>query len=126
MTQETVVTPADFFGNAAAQEAGFSGQFWLDAYNRYLDEVQADPSRSFDKWEVARTVRVPFGQGQVDVLVRTQPEPREYGILRFTVFPAADGPQPRQIARSYWYGDNAKDTPPVLAEGALLDYSIPW
>ena len=28
MGQETRIAPADFFWNAAAQEAGFSGQFW--------------------------------------------------------------------------------------------------
>ena len=43
MAQETRITSADFFWNAAAQEAGFSGQFWLDAYNCYLDAVQRDP-----------------------------------------------------------------------------------
>ena len=47
MAQETHIIPADFFWNAAAQEAGFSGQFWLDAYNCYLDAVQRDPSPSF-------------------------------------------------------------------------------
>ena len=94
MAQETHITPADFFWNAAAQEAGFSGQFWLDAYNRYLDAVQRDPSQSFDKWEVERTFRVPFESGHVDVLVRMQPDGREYCALRFTVFPAGDGPDP--------------------------------
>ena len=126
MTQERVVTYADFLTNAAARDAGFSGQFWLDAYKRFEDKVEADPSRSFDKWEVARTVRVPFEQGHFDVLVRVQPEPREYGILRFTVFPASDEPQPRPIDPDYWYGDDAKEDRPVLAEAALLDYINRW
>ena len=34
MAQETRITVADFFCNTAAHEAGFSGQFWLDTYNR--------------------------------------------------------------------------------------------
>jgi hypothetical protein len=126
MAQETHITPADFFWNAAAQEAGFSGQFWLDAYNRYLDAVQRDPSQSFDKWEVERTFRVPFESGHVDVLVRMQPDGREHCALRFTVFPAGDGPDPRQLDRWYFYGDEEKETPPILGEGALLDYMNRW
>jgi hypothetical protein len=126
MAQETRITPADFFWNAAAQEAGFSGQFWLDAYNCYLDAVQRDPSPSFAIWEVERTVRVPFESGHVDVLVRMQPEGREHCTLRFTVFPAGDGPDPRQLDRWYFYGDEEKETPPILGEGALLDYMNRW
>ena len=127
--QQTRITPADFFWNTAAQEAGFSVQFWLDAYNRYLDEVQRDPSPSFDIWEVERTVRVPFGPGHVDVLVRLQPEGREHSTLRFTVFPAADGPDPRQFNRWYWYEheeNEGKEIPPILGEGALLDHVNRW
>ena len=126
MTRQTRITSADFFWNAAAQEAGFSVRFWLDAYNRYLDEIQRDPSPSFDIWEVERTVRVPFGSGHVDVLIRTQPEGREHGALRFTVFPADDGPEPRQFDRWYWYEDEGKETPQVLGEGALLDHVNRW
>ena len=126
MAQETRRTVADFFWNTAAHEAGFSGQFWLDTYNRYLDAVQRDPSPSFAKWEVARTVRVPFESGHVDVLVRIEPEAREHGALRFTVFPAGDGRDPRQMDRWYFYGDEEKETPPILGEGALLDYMRRW
>ena len=127
MAQQTRVTPANFFSNAAAQEAGFSGQFWLDAYNRYLDAVQQDPSPSFDKWEAERTVRVPFQQSHVDVLVRPQPEGREFSVLRFTVFPASDDPEPPQLDRWYWHGNDRNETiPPVLPEGALLDHLNRW
>lgn len=126
MDQQTSTTPADFFWNAAAQEAGFSVQFWLDAYNCYLDEVQRDTSPSFEKWEVERTVRVPFGPGHVDVLVRMQPEGREHSALRFTVFPAGDGAEPRQFDRWYWHGDDEKEIPPVLGEGVLLDHLNRW
>ena len=126
MAQEMRITVADFFWNTAAHEAGLSGQFWLDTHNRYLDAVQRDPSPSLDKWEAAYTVRVPFESGQVDVLVRIDPEAREYGTLRFTVFPAGDGPDPRQMDRWYFYGDKEKETPPILGEGALLDYLNRW
>jgi hypothetical protein len=126
MAQETRITSADFFWNAAAQEAGFSGQFWLDAYKRYLDALQRDPSPSFDIWEVERTVRVPSESGHVDVLVRIQPEGREHCALRFTVFPAGDGPDPPRLERWYFHGDEEKETPPILGEGALLDYMNRW
>ena len=127
MAQETRITVADFFWNATAQEAGFSGKFWLDAYNRYLDAVRRlAPSPSFDIWVAARTVRVPFGSGHVDVLVRGEPEAREHGALRFTVFPAGDGPDPRQIDRLYFYENEEKEMPPILGEGALLDYMNRW
>ena len=130
MGQETRITPADFFWNAAAQEAGFSGQFWLDAYNRYRDAVQRDLSQSsdvsFDAWEVERTVRVPFESGHFDVLVRMQPDGREFCALRFTVFPPSDGPDPRQMKRWYFYGDEEKETPPILGECVLLDYMHRW
>ena len=126
MAEQTNIGPGDFFWNAAAQEAGFSGQFWLDAYNLYLDAVERDPSRSLDKWEVERTVRAAFRDGQVDVLVREQPEGREYGALRFTVFAAGDGPEPRQLDRWYWHGQGEEGTPVVLGEGVLLDYVNRW
>ena len=126
MAQQTRITTADFFWNTAAQESGFSGQFWLDAYNRYLEAVQLDPSPSFDIWEVERTLRVPFEGGHVDVLVRAQPDGREYSVLRFTAFPASDGPEPYQIERWYWFEDNEKETPPALGEAALLDHRNRW
>ena len=126
MAQETRITVADFFWNTAAHEAGFSGQFWLDTYNRHLDAVQRDPSPSFAKWEVERTVRVPFQGGHVDVLVRMEPEAREHGALRFTVVPAGDEPDPRQMDRCYFYRNEEKEMPPILGEGALLDYMNRW
>lgn len=125
MDEQTGMTAENFFWNAAAQESGFSAQFWLDAYNRYLGDVELDPSPMFEAWEVERTVRVPFGSGQVDVLVRIQPDGREYAVLRFTVFPAAEGPEPRRFDRWYWYG-SGEETPPALGEAALLDYAHRW
>ena len=69
MTHQNETTPGDFFWNASAQDAGFSGQFWLNAYNLYLDAVERSPDRSLDRFFDAYTVRVPFGQGHVEVLV---------------------------------------------------------
>ena len=126
MAQQTRITVADFFCNTAAHEAGFSGQFWLDTYNRYLDAMRRDPSPSLAKWEVERTVRVPFQGGHVDVLVRMEPEGREYASLRFTVFPAGDGPDPRRMKRWYFHRNEEKEMPPILGEGGLLDYMNRW
>ena len=126
MIRQMRITPDDFFWNAAAQAAGFFGPFWLEAYHRYLDAVQRDPCPSADKWDVERTVRVPLRHGHVDVLVRTQPEGREYCVLRFTVFPASEEPEPRQLDRWYWYGEDETETLPILGEGALLDERNRW
>ena len=126
MTQQTSITSASFFLNAAAQEAGLSGQFWLDAYNGYLEAMRNDPSPSLPAWEVERTVRVPFGDSQVDVLVREQPEGQEHSVLRFTAFPAGNGTDPREFDRWYFYGDGENEIPPVLGEAALLDHNNRW
>ena len=122
------ITPADFFCNSSAIEAGFTGGFWFQAYQAYQDAVTRDPSRSLEKFDYERTVRLPFRGGYVDVLIRVHPEPREYRVFRFTAFPASDGPEPRQIKRWYWsgYGDEEKEDRPVLGEGALLDESDRW
>ena len=76
----------------------------------------------------AYTIRVFLpGRDTFDVLVRVEPEAREHGALRFTVFPASDEPDPRQIDRLYFYGDRErKKMPPILGEGALLDYLNRW
>ncbi len=126
MTEQTRITPADFFCNAAAQEAGFSGQFWLDAYNLYLDAVESDPTPSFDKWEIERTVLVPFRGSRVEVLVRDQPDGREYSVLRLTAFPAGEGSEPRRIDRWYLLGAGGEETPAPLGEAVLPDYIHRW
>ena len=46
MVEQTSITAAGFFWNAAAQDVGFSSSFWVEAYQRYLDAVEQDPSRS--------------------------------------------------------------------------------
>lgn len=127
MVQDLHITSGDFFWNAAARDAGFTEQFWHEAYNLYLDAVDRDPSPSFDKFDVERTLRVPFRQSQVDVLVRVHPDAREYRVLRFTVFPTADDePEPRQVSRWYWHEGPEQETRTALGEGALLDSSHRW
>ena len=127
MVEQTSITAADFFWNAAAQDAGFSGEFWVEAYQRYLDAVEQDPSRSLEeRWHTPRTVRVPFRQGHVEVLIRTQPDGREYCALRFTAFPAGDGPEPRQLGRWYWHQGDGQETRPVLGEAVLPDAVNRW
>lgn len=116
---EQRITASDFFSTTAAREAGFTDEFWYDAYGLYLDALAQD--KSFDL-ETERTFRVSFGQGHVDVLVRGQPEPREFFSVRFTAFPAEDTTEPRQIRR--WYTDD--ETRPVLGEAALLDSNFRW
>ena len=126
MVRPPPITPEHFFQDAAAERAGFSRQFWLDAHNLYGDAVEQDPSQSLSKWDVPRTVRLPFGEGHVDVLVRTQPDGREFVAVRFTAFPAGEEPEPRQVGRWYWQGDDDKETRPILGEAALLDAMHRW
>ena len=122
MVELPPITPSDFFSDAAAREAGFTDQFWYRAYILYLDELARDPSRSFAKYDIERTLRIPFQRGYVDVLVRAQPEPREERVLRFTAFPAGDEPGIRRVSRVYRY----EETRPVLGEAALLDAGWRW
>ena len=118
------ITPRDFFSNAAAREAGFTEDFWYQAYQLYLDEAGRDPGLSLEKFDRPRTVRMPFKQGYVDVIARVQPEPREYRIVRFTAFPTEGegGSEVHQVSR--WY--RLEESRPVLGEGALLDENARW
>ena len=100
--------------------------FWLEVYQLYLDALEQDPLPHLRKLGFPRTVRVPFRQGHVDVPVRTQPEGGEHCALRFTVFAASDEPEPGQINRWCWYGEDAKENRPVLGEGVLLDEVDRW
>ena len=127
MFQQAPISAASFFSNAAAQEAGLSGQFWLDAYNRYVDAMEQDTAPFFERWEMERTVRVPFKQDYFDVLIRSLPEGREFCPLRFTAFPASGEPQPPNINRWYWYDDSKYEDPSLtLPEATLLDYTNRW
>ncbi len=114
-------TPADFFVNAAAREAGLSNDVWHQAY--VLFRREADKEMTFDAYERERTVRVPSKGGAVDVMVRCQPDPREALIFRFTAFPAGPGAQVRQLSRAYRRDGESR---PVLGEAALLDVRHSW
>ncbi len=126
------ITPDDFFCNSAHRgrihRPILVPGLPFQAYLAYLDAVTADPSHSMKKFDYERTLRLPFREGYVDVLIRVHPEPREYRIVRFTAFPASDGPESRQIERWYWqrYGGDEKEDRSVLGEGALLDESHRW
>ncbi len=122
MFENPPITSDDFFSNAAAREAGFSDQFWYHAYTLYMEEVERDSSPSFDKYFIERTVRVPFGQGYIDVLVRSQPEPREEVIMRLTAFPSGDEREVPQLSRVYM----REEKRPVLGEASLLDAGWRW
>ena len=82
----------------------------------------ATRTSAFDKFERARTIRIPFQKGSVDVLIRFQSRPYEYWVMRFTAFPVADGGEFQEIPRWYWY-DGPRE---VLGEAALLDASNRW
>lgn len=122
MAPRPPITPNHFFSNPAAREAGFTEQFWYQAYQLFLDEENRDPNPSLDKFFIARTIRAPFRQNFVDVLVCMQPEPGEYSSLRFTAFPAGEEQEVRQVSR--WYSSD--ETRPVLGESVLLDANFPW
>ena len=115
-------SPGPFFSNAAAREYGLADEVWQRAHDLYEEAVRCDP-RTWDvSLEAARTVRVPFRKGHVDVLVRCQMKPAEHWILRFTAFSVGEGGELREISREYRHGEH----PPVLGEAALLDVSSPW
>ena len=87
MTGSQSKTPDSFLSNAAARRYGFTDEFWLDVYNRHQEEVANDPDTSFDMLERARTIRVPFQNGSVDVLIRFQPRPYEHWVMRLHRIP---------------------------------------
>ncbi len=122
MIETPPITSFDFFINAAARKAGLSDQFWNHAYTLYLEEVDRDPSGSFEKYDIERTIRVPFRHGHIDVLARPQPESREERIMRLTAFPAGDEQEVRQVSRGY----RRNESRPILGEAALLDAGQRW
>ena len=125
MNHRQTITSQDFFSNAAAWNAGFTERFWYQAYQWYMDEASRDPEPALDiRYTRPRSIRMPFREGYVDVIVRAQPDSREYVIMRFTAFPTGseDGADADQSA--WWYVENEKR--PVLGEGALLDENARW
>ena len=117
-------TRYDFFSNAAALEAGFTHRFWRQAYLQFQREAESDTSiPEFIRYDVARTVQIPFRQEHIDVLVRCQPDPREYRIFRFTAFPAEDERQTLQVSGACRHlGEDRA----ILGEAALLDTGRRW
>ena len=125
MVQQQPISPNDFFSNAAARNAGFTEQFWYQAYQLYMDEAARDTDRALDiKYTRPRSIRMPFKGGHVDVIVRAQPESREYVIMRFTAFPADGEHGPDADQSGWWYVGDEKRSP--LGEGALLDGNMRW
>ena len=123
MANQIAITPSDFFSDPAAREAGFTEHFWQRAYTLYLEAANQDPSPSLEKFDLPRTVRMPFKQGHVDVMIRVHPESREFRTVRFTVFPADNEPEVAQVERWYFYDGESR---PVLGEGALLNEGRRW
>ena len=122
LTRRPERSPSSIFSNAAAREYGFTDEFWHEVYELYAKALAEDPSRSFDAFDIERTIRRPFGGRQVDVLVRSHPDAREYQQLRFTAFPEDTDDDACQIPRWYWHSEER----PVLGEAVLVDYSRRW
>ena len=102
MPKAEPVTRYDFFINNAAREAGLTHQFWDEAYLQFLKDAENDTSTpEFERYDIDRTVRIPFHQKQIDVLVRCQPEAGEYRKIRLTAFSIGDERQTPQLSR--WY-----------------------
>ena len=102
MPKAEPVTRYDFFINNAAREAGLTHQFWDEAYLQFLKDAENDTSTpEFERYDIDRTVRTPFHQKQIDVLVRCQPEAGEYRKIRLTAFSIGDERQTPQLSR--WY-----------------------
>ena len=122
MAESQSKTPDSFLSNAAARDHGFTDEFWHEVYTRYQEAVDNDRDISFDRFEKARTIRMPFQKSSVDVLIRFQPRPYEYWVMRLTAFPVADGEEFQEVPRWYWY-DGPRE---VLGEAALLNASNRW
>jgi hypothetical protein len=110
------------FSNAAAREYGFTDEFWYEVYDLYEKALADDSCDSFDIFDIERTIRRSLGDQQIDVLVRSHPDAREFQQLRFTAFPAGEDEGDRQIPRWYWHDDDR----PVLGEALLVDYAYRW
>ena len=122
MTQATTLSPSDIFTNSTARAAELTDEFWFDAYHRWQDAVQNSPESFFRALDDPHTFRMPFPNGHADVLVRTQPEGREYYSIRMTAFPADDRNPPTQVER--WHQDT--ETRPTLGEAVILDANLRW
>ena len=120
MTTTPVKSPSSIFSNAAARKYGFTDEFWFEVYELYMKALAEDPCRSFDVLDRERTIRRPLGDEEIDVLVRSHPDAREFEQLRFTAFSAGEHGQ--QIPRWYWHSEDRT----VLGEAVLVDYTNSW
>ena len=124
MDSRPKITPKDFFSNAAAWEAGFTGHFRHQVYQLYLEAVERDLDQSIEALYWPYNIRMPFKQGHIDVVVRTQPEPREHPVHRFTAFPAAGESETQAFPVERWHFPHEQR--PVLGEGAMLSGIFKW
>ena len=99
MTTTPAKPPDSIFSNAAAREYGFTDEFWHEVYYLCAKALADDTCESLDVFDIERTIRRPLGDQQVDMLVRSHPDAREFQHLRFTAFPAGADDGDRQIPR---------------------------
>ena len=124
MLETESMTRHEFFFNDSAREAGLTQRFWHQAFVQFLQEAESDMSIPvFRRYDIACTVRVPFGHGRFDVLVRCQPDPSEYRIYRLTAFAADDDRQPLEVSGAY---EQLLEGRAVLVEAVLLDSGLRW
>ena len=117
-------TRHDFFINDSVREAGLTQRFWNQAYLMFLKEADGDTSVPvFDRYDIARIARVPFGQRRFDVLVRCQPDPREHRIYRLTAFATGGERQHLEVSEAY---DQLREVRAALIEAVLLDRGRRW
>ncbi len=114
----------DFFISDGAREAGLTQRFWHQAYLMFIKAAEEDTSMpAFVIYDIARIVRVPFGQGYLNVLVRCQPDPREHRIYRLTAFAAGAERQPLDAKTAY---QQLREGRAMLGEAALMDRGRRW
>ena len=122
MTTDSHIPPGSIFSNAAAREYGFTDEFWVDICQLYEKALAEDPRRSLAVFDKERTIRRSFRGQQIDVLVRSHPDAREYQQLRFTAFLADANEDVPEIPRWYMDGEERR----VLGEAVLPDYPNDW
>ena len=114
----------DFFLSDGAREAGLTQRFWHQAFLMFIKEAEENTSMpSFEIYDIARIVRVPFGQGYLNVLVRCQPDPREHRIYRLTAFAAGGERQPLDVNTAF---QQLREGRAMLGEAALMDRGRRW
>ena len=114
----------DFFISDSAREAGLTQSFWHQAYMMFIKEAEENTSLpAFGIYEIARVVRIPFGPGYLNVLVRCQPDPREHRIYRLTTFAADVERQPLDVNTAF---EQLLEGRAMLGEAVLMDRGRRW